>query len=137
MILKPTKVIVAKLGLEPNGAVQKFFTNNCYRHMDKYVPRDDGNLRANVDIEPDHIIYKSPHAHYVYEGILYVDPKTGKGAFHNKDYGFWSRPNTTKIRSNKKLKYHTPGTGPYWDRAMVNAEIQVVIKETENYMRGK
>ena len=33
--LKPTSQIKARLGLEPNGRVQKFFTNSCYKHMDK------------------------------------------------------------------------------------------------------
>ena len=49
--LKPTSEIKARLGLDPNGRVQSFFTNTCYKHMDKYVPMDEGNLRTNVDIE--------------------------------------------------------------------------------------
>ena len=48
--MKPISVIKARLGIEPNGQVQKFFTNTCYKHMDKYVPLDEGNLRNNVTI---------------------------------------------------------------------------------------
>ena len=35
--MKPVSVIEARLGIEPNGRVQKFFTNTCYNHMDNKV----------------------------------------------------------------------------------------------------
>ena len=108
--LKPTSEIKARLGLEPNGIVQKFFTNTCYKHMDKYVPYREGNLRTNVDIQDDSITYESPYAHYQYKGIS---------------------------KSGKPLNYRTPGTGSYWDKRMVSAEIQDVVKEVQDYIGGK
>ena len=42
--LKPTSTIVADLGCDPNGRVQKFFQSTCYKRMDKYVPKDIGNF---------------------------------------------------------------------------------------------
>jgi hypothetical protein len=36
--------------------------------MDKYVPRDTGNLRDNVDKGIDYITYESPYAHAQYVG---------------------------------------------------------------------
>lgn len=69
VVIKPTSVIKVRLGLEPNGRVQKFFTNTCYKHMDKYVPYRDGNLRTIVDIQPDSITYESPYAHAQYVGF--------------------------------------------------------------------
>jgi hypothetical protein len=106
---KPTSVIKARLGIEPNGRVQKFFTNTCYRHMDKYVPMDNGDLRTNVDIESDFIVYESPYAHAQYVGYT-------NGPVRN---------------------YTTPGTGPYWDRRMKSAEMQDVVKEVQDYIGGK
>ena len=131
--MKPTSTIIANLGLKPNGRVQRYFTNSCYRHMDKYVPRRAGMLRTNVDIEPNYILYKSPYAHYMYKGKLYVDPKTKKGAFFNESYGFWSRPNTKKIPTEKNLIYHESGTGSYWDKRMWSAEKEKVISEVQTY----
>ena len=131
--MKPTSVIKARLGLQAGGKLQKYFTQNCYKHMDKYVPRQNRMLRTNVEIGDDYVTYKSPYAHYQYRGILYVDKKTGKGAFFNENYGFWSRPNTTKVPSNKKLTYHTPGTGSYWDKRMWSAEKDKVISETQKF----
>ena len=110
--LKPTSQIKARLGIQPNGRVQKFFTNTCYKHMDKYVPMRDGNLRTIVDIEDDSITYESPYARYQYHGV--------------REDG--SRP----VRN-----YTTPGTGPYWDRRMVSAEMQDVVKEVQDYIGGK
>lgn len=110
--MQPTSVIKARLGLEPNGRVQKFFTNTCYKHMDKYVPKDEGNLRTIVDIQPDSITYESPYARYQYYGV---------------------REDGTHVVKN----YTTPGTGPYWDKRMVSAEMQDVVKEVQNYFGGK
>lgn len=67
-MLKPISEIKANLGIEPNGRVQKFFTNTCYRYMDKYVPRDTGALRQVVNIQSDSITYQSPYAHAQYVG---------------------------------------------------------------------
>ena len=67
--MQPTSVIKARLGIEPNGRVQRYFQKRCKDYMDKYVPREDGNLRKNVDLSnPNLIVYQSPYAHYMYEG---------------------------------------------------------------------
>ena len=73
VVIKPTSVIKARLGLEPNGKVQSHFTSTCQKHMDKYVPYSgDGkgtvHLRENVELQTDKIIYKSLYAHAQYVG---------------------------------------------------------------------
>lgn len=108
--LKPTSQIKAHLGIEPNGRVQKFFSNTCYKHMNKYVPMDEGNLRINADVKADSITYESPYARYQYYGIS---------------------------KSGKPLNYRTPGTGDYWDKRMVSAEMEQVVQEVQNYIGGK
>ena len=107
--LKPTSVIKARLGIEPNGRVQQFFTNTCYKHMDKYVPMDNGDLRTVVDIQPDSITYESPYAEYQYYGM---------------------RKDGTHVVKH----YTTPGTGTYWDKRMKSAEMQEVVKEVQDYI---
>ena len=110
--LKPTSTIKARLGIEPNGRVQKFFTNTCYKHMNKYVPKDNGDLRTIVDIQSNSITYEMPYARYQYYGM---------------------RDDGTHVVKN----YTTPGTGPYWDKRMVSAEMQDVVKEVQKYIGGK
>lgn len=68
MYLKPISVIKADLGINPNGPAQAFFTDTCYKHIDKYVPKDIGNLRNNVDKGIDYITYESNYAHAQYVG---------------------------------------------------------------------
>jgi hypothetical protein len=104
--MQPTSVIKARLGLEPNGRVQQFFTNTCYKHMDKYVPQDTGDLRTIVDLTSNTITYEMPYAHAQYVGFT-------KGPVQN---------------------YTTPGTGPYWDKRMVSAEMQDIVKEVQDYI---
>lgn len=74
MGLNSTSIIKVNLGLGPNGAVQKFFTNTCRKYMDKYVPKRDGTLREVVRMETDKITYQTPYAHAQYIGIIHGTP---------------------------------------------------------------
>lgn len=107
--MQPTSVIKANLGIEPNGKVQKFFTNTCYRYMDKYVPKDNGILRENVTIDSNSITYEQEYASYQYYG----ERKDG---------------------SHKVSNYTTPGTGPYWDERMKSVDMQNVVAEVQNFV---
>lgn len=111
MKMKPISQIKADLGINPGGRVQRFFTDTCYKHMDKYVPKDTGVLRTVVDKGADYITYEMPYAHAQYIGEVHGSP----------------------VRN-----YTTPGTGSYWDKKMVSAEMNDVIKEVQEYVnRGK
>ena len=110
--LKPTSIIKADLGIEPNGPVHAFFTETCYRYMDKYVPRRPGSiggaLREEVDLTTNSITYNQPYASYQYFGI---------------------RADGTRVVMN----YSTPGTGPYWDERMWSAESSDVVSEVQKH----
>lgn len=110
--MQPTSVIKVNLGLQKGGPVHKFFTDTCYRYMDKYVPKRHGNLRTIVayGIEGDKIIYLQEYAGYQYYGQR--------------------RDGTHKVK-----KYTTPGTGPYWDKRMWSAEKDKVIEEVQDYIK--
>lgn len=106
MKMLPRSVIKAKLGINANGAVQAFLTSTCYKHMDKYVPKDVGNLRDVISMGTNYITYESPYALAQYVGY------------------------TTGPVKN----YTTPGTGPYWDKRMWSAEKNTVIREVQAYV---
>lgn len=114
-ILIPTNKIIKKLGFEPNGDVQTFFTNTCYRYMDKYTPFDEGNLSSIVTIEPASITYEVPYASYQYFG------ERNDGS-HKID------------ERNRNRDFHSLATS-YWDREMVSAEGKDVTKEVADYVR--
>lgn len=106
--VKPTSVIITKLGLEPDGSVMRFFQDTCYKAMDKFVPKDKGNLRTIVDLSnPSYIVYESPYARYQYYGIR--DDGT-----HEVQY------------------YTTDGTGTYWDKKMWSARKSDIIRQVQN-----
>ena len=111
VVMKPTSVIEANLGIETGGRVHKFFTNECYKAMDKYVPMDTGDLRSVVSMSLDgrYITYEMPYATYQYYGS----------------------------QNGKKWNYTTPGTGPYWDKVMWTAEGQDIVKRVQKYMEEK
>lgn len=115
MAMNPISVIHADLGIEPNGKVQKFFTDTCAKHMDRYVPMDNGFLRETVvkdgevtsNVTANTITYTQPYAHAQYIGVV----------------------NGAPVRN-----YTTSGTGPYWDKRMVSAEMPKVIQEVQDYI---
>ena len=70
MKMKPVSQIKVDLGIDANGRVQKFLTDTCYRHMDKYVPLGEtGNLRGIVTKGSNYITYEMPYAHAQYVGF--------------------------------------------------------------------
>ena len=102
--------IIDKYGLE-GGRTQEVIDSQFMGYMDKYMPMDSGQMIANMynstKVGSGEININTPYAHYQYEGVLYVDPKTGKGAFHDPVSGrYWSRPGIKKVPSGNKLNYH-------------------------------
>ena len=135
--MPPVNIITAKLGINPDGELQSYFTEACYKRMDKYVPKDKGALRRTVILEKDKITYTQPYARYIYYGKKMVMPHNNKSAYFSKKYGFWSEPGMSKVLTNEDLVFHTGGTCSYWDKKMVTAEMQDLVREVQNYMRSK
>lgn len=100
--------IKTSLGIDPNGAMQKFFVAECVRRMDKYVPMDEGNLREKITIGKNYVDYNVPYASVQYEGY---------------------------IKGTKITKYTTPNTYPHWDKKMWSAEGDLVIKTIKERFR--
>lgn len=114
--LQPTSKIKARLGIDPNGKVQKFFTNTCAKHMDKYVPYDEGTL-ADYHIEGTNVVYNQVYAKYQYYGM-------------REDGSHVIKP------ENRDRTKH-PLANTYWDKRMVSAEMRDVVKEVQDYVGGK
>lgn len=103
--------IKRRLGINQDGPVQAFMTETCFKAMDKYVPRRDGNLKNRVYLTNHSITYQSPYARYQYYGV--------------REDG-----------THKVTHYTTPGTGPYWDKRMISAEMDSVIKQVQEKING-
>lgn len=116
VILKPTSVIIADLGLQNGGPAHAFFTHQCRLHMDKYVPYSGNkprtHLREDITETTTTITYEKPYAGYQYYG-------------------------QRKDGSHKVVNYTTPGTGPYWDKRMWSAEKDDIVKEVQNFVNKR
>lgn len=107
-----------------------------------YMPIDTGNLRMqtnmiNVNLRGEVYMYppELSYGHYQYEGEKYVDPVYGVGAFYSPTYGFWSRPNVTKIPSGMPLIYKNPMAEMHWAEAAYRDHIGEWIDIVKSFVR--
>lgn len=136
VIMKPTSVIKARLGLNPGGKVHKVFTKTCADTMDKYVPFRTGVLATTKIVQTDKIIYPQKYAHYMYKGkvmgpnipikengliVGWFSPKGKKKEYTGADIKY------------SKAKHHYAGS--YWDKRMWSADKDKVIKTVQNYIK--
>ena len=96
-----------------HGAMNAQIVSDCT----PIVPHRTGALRQSVHypegIEGDIIEWQTPYAHYMYEGIVYVNPRTMKSGYLGRD-GMWHGWKGKKTISSKKLTYYSEGTGSHW-----------------------
>lgn len=122
LYLEPDTVIEADLGIEENGPVHAFFTAQCARYMDRFVPFREGNLARTVvdeygvineeNVTADTIIYNQPYAEYVYYSI--------------------SADGTRDIKNYTKDIH--PDAGPIWDEVMWSIYEEQITQEVQEYL---
>lgn len=126
MLYLDSKTLERELGINNGGDVHRVFTQSCFNHMTKYTPGGtSSHLNQQIEIATDEIAYNSVDAHYLYTGLVMVDPETGSA---------WARKGQTKVYNGNNLQYHTPNTGAYWDQKMWNAEGDKVVEEVQRYI---
>lgn len=139
--MKPVNTIVARLGVNKTGDVQRFVTESINRRMTRYMPFRSG-VMATKDKHiksPTEIEVVSKYAKYQYYGELMVDHITGSA---------WSPKYGWKVRTGIPLNYHRPGIGgengtgnplacSYYDRALMAAEGDAIAAETQAYINRK
>ena len=99
--MQPTQKILLKRKLNRNGAAQVFFTKECAKEFNNYVPFLTGRLKdVMITIGVDKITYSAPYAKRQYMSNM----GTGKEGF---------------CRGGLR--------GPYWDkRAWINKGDEIV-----------
>lgn len=127
-----------RFGLEQNGRLQKVLDTDFISHMCKLMPYDEGIMSANtIEVQPGLIQVQTPYAHYMNEGIKYVDPKYHVGAFFSPNYGYWSRPGIKKVSSGEPLNYNGGADrgAHYVERTITNYKEEIIEdlqKEVDN-----
>ncbi len=135
---------IKDMGLEYQGAVHKLVDLQFIHYMKEKMPMQSYSLISSVrDINTGTIQIQSPYAHYMNEGILYVDPKYGYGAIPLKDKsgnltGFISRPGIKKVPSSTALVYHSgPNRGAHFVERTIVENTDDIIRDITPYLGGK
>ncbi len=134
-----TAHIKASLGIEANGRVQKIIDNTVVHHLKQTMPVDSGIMMANTRIvKPGLIKIETPYAHYMNEGILYVMPSNGKGAYFSPNFGYWSKPGIKKVPSGKSLNYHGGADrGAHFVERTLNGHYQDILNAAKKEVGKK
>lgn len=141
--MRPVKQIMARLGIDARGDVQRFHTANVLRRIQKYMPCRTGAtihiMVAQSPVSDPFIHVDVPYARMLYHGKVMVDPKTGAAGFLTEN-GWRSRRGVKKVRSGRDIQYDkrkNPRAGPYWDRRLAAAEGAVLSAELQDYVRRR
>lgn len=67
---------------------------------------------------------------------MYISPKLGVSGIPLKSGRWWSPYGETKIPTNKKLKYHTSGTGSKWDKLMMQRRKNDLVNDVESHIKS-
>lgn len=139
---------MTRFGIKMDNA-QDALDNEFLTRMLQHVPGEDGgSLRADIKAFNETngergviYAYRSKdegglaYERYQFNGIMYADPKTGKGAFYKKGYGFWSRPDTKKVPTTRLLQYQNPEARRDWARYTAEHEKEAIIEAAKNGFR--
>ena len=119
--------IIKDHGLDKNGRITRFLRDEADRLMNPFIPMDNGMLRRLKTYPTTSTIkYTSPYAKYQYYGKLML-AKNGSS---------WAKLGEKKRLTSKNLKYHTSGTGPKWDKMMIQRHKNNLVKDVENYIKS-
>lgn len=134
--LNSVNKIIKDHGLNENGRVVRHARDTADRLMIPFVPMQNGTLRRlKTYPSASKIKYTSPYAHYQHTGKEYISSKLGVSGIPLKNDRWWSPKGEKKKASGKKLKYHTPGTGPEWEKLMMKEKGKELTKDIQNYIK--
>lgn len=141
--MKPVKQIMARLGIDARGDVQRFHTANVRRRIQKYMPYRTGAtihlMIAQSPVETPMLHVNVPYARMLYYGKVMVDPETGIAGFLTPN-GWRSRRGVAKVVSSRDIQYDktkNPKAGPFWDRRLSAAEGRQMAAELQEYVRRR
>lgn len=143
---KPVKEILRRKGLDINGDVQQFHTENVLRRIQRYMPKNTGftieETIAHSPVSGAEINTFTRYARYLHEGKVMVNAKTGKGPSVIPGIGLRWRGKGVKLKETERpLKYtkstSNPEAGPYWGKRLMEKEGDIMLQELKNYVSGR
>ena len=110
--------------------VHKYANTRLHAYCSPYVPMDSGHLDQTVNITPEYVHYKSPYAHFQYEGKVFVDDRGST----------YAKRSTSKHATSRDLQYSTdkhPLATSHWDRAAMAAKGDQLAADIGAYIKRK
>lgn len=101
-----------------------------HAYMSPFVPMDSGALDQTVEITPECVHYKSPYAHFQWNGKVFVDDRGST----------WAHRSESKHQINKDLQYSKdqhPLASSHWEKAMMTSKGDEFCKDITDYLRKK
>lgn len=120
--MNPLSRVIRDHGLDRSGNVQRFWTSNVLRRIQRYMPYRTGETIkltiAQTNINVPEIVTDTPYARYLFYG-----------------YAMEGRaPKKVTARPLKYTKTKNPNAGPRWDKALWAAEGSVMRRELQDYI---
>lgn len=111
VIMDNVETILAKRRLQKGGPGQIFFTKECAKAMNNFVPLQSGRLKdMNVEIGVDFVAYNAPYARKQF----YANAGNGKGGENNGGQ-----------------------RGKRWDKKMWISKGSGIVKKVANFVGGR
>lgn len=114
-VLPPETKIRSILGVDSNGDVQKYVTNEIFKRLKPYIPKQSGKLRQAAKVKSPRLIeVVSPYAKKQFFGVT----KSGQPYNYN----------------------HATGgakAGSHWDRRLVADEGKAIVADANKYVRSR
>lgn len=140
MQLPSAAEIIRTKGLETDGAVQMFHTQNVLRRIKKYMPFRTGLTYkitvAQTDIRKPEIVTETPYAENLFRGKVMIDPKLGIAGFMTPE-GWRSRKGCVKVPTQRDMQYFrgkNPQAGPRWDKALSANEGKAMAADLQRFI---
>lgn len=144
VVLPKASKIVRDKGLEKDGDVQMFHTQNVLRRIKRYMPFDSGATYKltvlQTDIKKPFIVTDVPYGKYLYHGKVMVNSQTGKGPANIPGVGLRYRKGTILKATNRDLEFtktKNPMAGPFWDRTLVACEGLALANDLQKFINRR
>ena len=119
---------------------RKAYTHTWKKYFDMYTPGgEQGNLASTAILDENtmEIQYTAPYSHYMYEGIVYVDPDYGVSGWYIASSDRWvSRRGITKVPDEtQSFVFANPLSSDHWDKVAYQNNKFDVINDMNNIIK--
>lgn len=122
--------------INPDEQLRLYAHQRLAAYCEPYVPMETGTLAQSVDITADHIEYRMPYAHYLYEGEIY-SPNIPIRSEDGTIVGYFSPPGKPKKPTGRALTYSKelhPLATDHWEQAAMAARMDDLLDDIAQYI---